>query len=369
MSWRKRLLLRTGPGLLGGITFGDWLALLRDNHFAVDPPYWWRASVITMRSIINSYGRWREEASHNERVEKVSVEPPLFILGIWRSGTTHLQNLFALDSRFASPNWFQVSYPHTFLRSEGKFSRLENFFVPRERIQDNMQFGFEFPAEEEFALCTVTSRSAMLSWVFPRRAANYDRYLTLREVAQDELTQWNAALLWFVKKLTWKYRKPLVLKSPPHTARIRLLLELFPDARFVHIYRNPYVVFQSAAHTHREVMKYVTLQQSIPDVEEQTICQYKEVFDAFFEERGLIPTSHYHEVRFEDLERDPVGQLRSVYEGLGLPDFSQVEPSVSRYTASLTGYKKNVYPEIPPATKSRIVREWRRCFDEWNYPL
>ena len=116
MSWRKRLMLWTGPGLLGGITFGDWFALLRDNHFAVDPAYWWRAAVITMWSMRNSYGRWREEACHHENFRDVPVEPPLFILGIWRSGTTHLQNLFVrprlsfrlteLVSSFLSPYVF-----------------------------------------------------------------------------------------------------------------------------------------------------------------------------------------------------------------------------------------------------------------------
>jgi hypothetical protein len=56
MSWRKQLTLWTGPGLLGGITFGDWLAMLRHNRFAVDLPYWWRAAVITMWSVRNSFG-------------------------------------------------------------------------------------------------------------------------------------------------------------------------------------------------------------------------------------------------------------------------------------------------------------------------
>ena len=35
--------------------------------------------------------------------------------------------------------------------------------------------------------------------------------------------------------------KRIVLKSPAHTARVRVLLELFPKARFVHIIRDPVV--------------------------------------------------------------------------------------------------------------------------------
>ena len=124
MSWREKVLLWTGPGLFAGITFGDWMALLRENRFAIDPAYWWRAAVITLGSLGNSLIRRREEAAYGQRIAATEVEPPLFVLGIWRSGTTHLQNLLAVDRRFATPNWYQVSYPHTFLNTEATSSRL-----------------------------------------------------------------------------------------------------------------------------------------------------------------------------------------------------------------------------------------------------
>ncbi len=131
MSWREQLLLWTGPGLFAGITYGDWLTLLRDNRFAIDPSYWWRAAIITLGSLGNSLVRRREEAVYGRRIAATEVEPPLFVLGIWRSGTTHLQNLLAVDGRFATPNWYQVSYPHTFLTTEATSSRAGAIFVPR----------------------------------------------------------------------------------------------------------------------------------------------------------------------------------------------------------------------------------------------
>ena len=115
MPWRERLFLWIGPGPLAGITIGDWLALLRENAFAVDLPYLWRAAVITVGSFGNSLGRRYEEVAYGRVVASTEIEPPIFVLGIWRSGTTHLQNLLAVDSRFATPNWYQVTYPHTFL--------------------------------------------------------------------------------------------------------------------------------------------------------------------------------------------------------------------------------------------------------------
>ena len=105
------------------------------------------------------------------------------------------------------------------------------------------------------------------------------------------------------------------------------------------------------------------------DLEERSLRQYREVYDAFFEERGLIPKGHFHEVGFEALEADPIGQVRGVYEALALPDFGHVEPALRRYAESLSGYQKNTLPELPPDLRERIAGEWRRCFDEWGYPV
>ena len=111
-----------------------------------------------------------------------------------------------------------------------------------------------------------------------------------------------------MKKLTLRYGRPLVLKSPPHTARIRLLLGLFPDARFVHIHRDPYVVFRSTRHMIRVVQPVFRFQEGpLPDGDDRILGVYTEMYDAYFEQRGLIPEGRLCEVGFEDLERDPVG--------------------------------------------------------------
>jgi hypothetical protein len=94
---------------------------------------------------------------------------------------------------------------------------------------------------------------------------------------------------------------------------------------------------------------------------------YRLKYDAFFEERSLIPAGHYYEIGYEDLERDPLGELRRLYEGLALPSFAEVEPALTKYVASIAGYKKNTFPDLPLELKCRIAESWRRCFDEWNY--
>ena len=165
-----------------------------------------------------------------------------------------------------------------------------------------------------------------------------------------------------------KYQRALLLKSPTHTARVRLLLELFPDARFVHIHRHPYDVFQSFQHYYDTATWYTYLQR--PDraaIDERILRRYTEMHDALRADLPLIPAGRFHEIRFDDLERDPVGQVATLYERLGLAGFAQCEPQLRAYVATLRGYERNRFPPLEPALRARVAREWRHSFEQWGY--
>jgi hypothetical protein len=116
---------------LAGITAGDWWRLLRAHGFAIDACYWHRAAFISFASLMNSLHHAREDRHHAAAVDGVAVPAPLFILGHWRSGTTHLHNLLALDTdHFAFPNTYQVVNPRTFLTTEAVNTRLFAWMVP-----------------------------------------------------------------------------------------------------------------------------------------------------------------------------------------------------------------------------------------------
>ncbi len=365
-----KAVFKTAFTYLGGVTFGDWRRVLRDNGYAVDPPYWPRAAILTGTSLCNSlYRRW-EDHKYGAQLDAVTLQPPLFILGHWRSGTTLLHNLLALDERFTYPNLYQVMHPHTFLTTERLYSRLVRPLLPRTRILDNMAQGVDMPNEDEFAICAASLCSPYMSWSFPRARARYDRYLTFRDVPAEEIARWQEALVRFLKKLTLRCNRSVLLKSPPHTARIRLLLDLFPQARFVHIRRNPYVVFQSMKRATTLLLRAVPFQRAdLAAIDDAIIAQYRAMHDAFFAQRDLVPAGQFHEVAFEDLEVDPVGQVRLIYERLGLPGFDALAPRLEAYAAGLTGYRKNEHATLPPPLRKRLGREWRRCFEEWGYPL
>ena len=369
LSWRERFLIACGPGVLAGITLRDWIRLLSDNQFAVDSPYLMRAAFISLAALINSPFRCVEDWRYGRKLKDVGVPAPIFVLGHWRSGTTHLHYLLAKDHRFAWPTFYEVFYPHTFLCTEGRFSAMQAFLLPEHRAYDNVHLDLSVPCEEEFAMCVQGFCTHYLSGVFPRNSAYYDRFLTLRNLPRDEIEKWKDALDRFLKKLTLKHRKPLILKSPGHTGRIKLLLEMFPQAKFIHIHRNPYAVFRSFVHTHETGLPYGRLQNTRQmDLIARVIWTYREVYDAFFEQRHLIPAGHFHEICFEELERDPMGEIRKLYGALAMPEFAEVEPALHRYVDSQKDYRKNVFAELAPDLRQRVSCEWRRCFEEWGYP-
>ena len=231
-----------------------------------------------------------------------------------------------------------------------------------------MALGAGLPSEDEFAICAMTGLSPYMGWCFPGDGTDYDRYLTFRDAHESEIICWKDALTTFLGKVTVRYGRPLVLKSPPHTARIRLLLGLFPDARFVHIRRDPYVVFRSTRHMIRAAQPLYHLREGpLQDGDDRIITVYNEMNDAYFEQRSLIADGRFCEVAFEDLEREPVGVIRSVYEALGLPGFEDLRPRLEAYLGSIVGYRKNRHDELPEPLRRRIAHEWGRSFDEWGY--
>src|SRR5262249_14212516 len=95
--------------------------------------------------------------------------------------------------------------------------------------------------------------------------------------------------------------------------------------------------------------------------------RYTVLYDSFFEFRSLIPPGRYHEMCFEDLEREPLAEMRRLYAGLGLAGFDAVVPRLHDYRASLGGYRKNEYAELPPPLREAVATSWKRSFDEWRY--
>jgi omega-hydroxy-beta-dihydromenaquinone-9 sulfotransferase len=366
MGWRERMQVTVGPGILAGVTLQQWRAFRRDNP--IDSRYRLRAGSITFNAVVNSAMAKREERQYGAEAESAQIQPPLFILGHWRSGTTYLHHLLSLDTRFSYPTVYQTSYPSTFLTTETRSSRLLGSMLPATRPMDNVRQNFAAPNEDEFAICAMTGLSPCMSWIFPRRADHYDRYLAFDGVDVMELQRWKETFTDFLRKVTLKYDRPLLLKSPPHTARVRILLGMFPYAKFVHIHREPYTVFQSTRHT-MQTMSRITGLQSPPsdELENGIINRYRTMYDRYLEDRKSIPAGRLHEVSFESLECEPLEEMRRLYDALDLGDFAVVEHRIAHHVHSVRDFQKNRFAPLPEETRFAVKDAWQPFFQEWGY--
>jgi hypothetical protein len=349
---------------------GDWIKLLADCELEIAPKYLPRAGLITMASIVNSFLGSLEDFRYGPRIEEVEIEShPLFILGHPRSGTTHLHNLLLLDPEFAAPTLPQVFFPHAFLLTERFLSRTLGSRLPKTRGFDNMELGFGTPQEEELALCSLGAPSSYMSLLLPQRADEYAKCLSLRELSPDDVERWKRIYVKFLRKLTFRFGRRLALKSSPNTARIRTLLELFPEARFVHISRHPYSLFQSYRTFLIYLYKnYAFLQKpDMGDLDDDILEYYTKMYDAFFVDLPLLAKNRFHSLRFEDLEESPLSEMKFLYEALELPGFQAIKPKIESYVERIRRYRKNIYPGLTEAEKSKILFAWRRSFEVWNY--
>jgi hypothetical protein len=163
--------------------------------------------------------------------------------------------------------------------------------------------------------------------------------------------------------------KRLVLKNPINTARVSLLLELFPHAKFIHIHRDPYEVFLSTRHLHQEVLRFTRLQDfSRDDLVGNVIGLYRTVLERFLADKERIPPENFVEIGFADLERDPVGVLRRIYDRLAIPGFAAAAPAFQRYVSAQAYYRRNSFT-IGDDDIALVNRHWRFAFETWGYTM
>src|SRR5258708_2723896 len=229
------------PHMWQGMDFFGWMRLLVRNRFAVHLSCWYIAIIVTLVSVFHTLLRYIQDMWFGERVRQTKLtEPPLFILGHWRTGTTLLHELLIVDERHTYPNTYECLEPNHFLLSEPVLTRLFWFFMPSRRPMDNMASGWDRPQEDEFALCMMGQPSPYLTIAFPNHPPQDQEALDLEELPPRAVRKWKAALLGFMQRITYRRPGRLILKSPTHTCRIKTLLEMFPEAPFVHIRRDPY---------------------------------------------------------------------------------------------------------------------------------
>ena len=359
--------------LITGIELNDWITMLRENQFKVSREYFHRAAWVTGWSMPATILGKIEDAMWGRKLASYEIDPePLFLLGHWRSGTTHLHNLLGRDPNHTFPTVLQVVFPSCFLSTDQLIPALTSGMMDETRTYDNVKQGWEEAAEDEIALAKLTGMSPYISFMFPDNSARYERYVDFQEVTGDERERWKEAFRWFIKKIMISTGgKRVIVKSCTHTARIPLLLEMFPNAKFVHIHRHPYEVFASTLHmrSHTDWENFFQLPED--SVEEtrhvQTALLGRRVFERYLEDRHLIPEENLIELAYDDVCGNEMAVTETIYKQFELPGWEHYKPILEEYLSGIAGYKRNKL-DIDQELKDEVYDEWRLVFDNYEYP-
>ena len=353
---------------LFGISIKNWIQLLEKNG-KIDKDYLMKGIFITLTSILTSPARILFKKLYNSKINNSIIKhPPVIIIGHWRTGTTFLHELLSHDPQFCYVSLWNTMLPDSFLILDPLKNFLANF-LPTKRPMDEIRVDIDGPYEEEAGLAVLNLWSFFHCFHFPRNAEEqFLKSLYFENLNKKEIDQWKKNYIKFMKTVIFANNdKRLLIKNPANTARISMLLELFPDAKFIHIYRNPYIVYLSTIKMRNKVLDELALQNTKKEeIEQQVIEYYKRVMKSYFKQKNQIPKENIIEIKYEDLVSNPVKLIKNIYSQLKIPGIQNALLEMNKYLEKQKNYKTNIY-SIDKKIINRVKSNWNFTIDLWEY--
>jgi len=313
--------------------------------------------------------RAQQMVYHRSLEQVLLPRDPLFILGHWRTGTTWLHELLALDPRHRAPTTYECLNPNHTLLTEGWLKRCTQFVLPAHRPPDAMAVGWDLPQEDEFALMNLGLPSIYTGIAFPNQPWPDQASLELDTLSPADLGRWVDRWSNFLRGLLLRRPGRLVLKSPQHTLRLPTLERVFPHAKYVYLVRDPRSVIPSTIKLWKSLSSvhgYGTpMRETLVD---DVLSLFQRMDERFEQTRGLVPDQRLIVLRYEDFIRDPVAELRRIYEQFNLGDFTAAESRLREAVASKADYKPNRHPP-DEALQAKIAAACGAYADRFGYKL
>lgn len=355
---------------LPGYTFPNFLYLLAENRFKINARYIPRMVYSLALSSIMSPFYIKERLQFDKHIKKLQItKPPLFIIGHWRSGTTFLHNILSHDTNLGYFTTFQAYLPAVFLGNEGLFKPLVSKSIPKKRPMDEVVMNAEFPQEDQYAIGAFSRYSYYHGWCFPQNMELYNNYVCMENLPKETIEDWKLFYLYILKKITLHQKgKQLVLKNQDNTGKIKILLDLFPDAKFIFLYRNPYTLYHSMMKFMRVTIPRFCIQRppSIEYVEEKMMDLYTQITQKYLRERDAIPTGNLIQVRYEQFISQPLSEIQNIYGTLHLPGFQDAASAFKTYLDTQAALRTDSYV-IDDVLKQKIDKKWGFAVREFGY--
>ena len=311
-----------------------------------------------------------ERAIMQSRLPAVDqMAPPVFILGHWRSGTTHLYNIMTKSGDWGYVPPVATGLPWDLFGLARIFRPLLEKALPEHRYIDNIPVTPESPQEDEIAVANMSPLSFYHGIYFPRAFSDFVRRgLFFDGCSEKEINDWRERFLLLMKRLyLYQDEKPLLIKNPVYTGRLSTLRDMFPEAKFIHIHRNPYDVFVSMRNFYAKLLKQFALQgYDHVDIDETILSVYARMMHALEVDAADMPADHYIELRYADLDIRPLDTVEEVYRTLRLPGFDRARPKFEAYLASVKSFEKNRFSYSDEAAE-KVESRLGHFLDKWAY--
>lgn len=305
-------------------------------------------------------------------LHKPAAELPevIFIIGHWRSGTTFLHEMLCLNPDFNFPSTYACMNPHVFPLTEEAMLRRSGSQVAL-RPMDKMTISLASPQEDEFALMSLGAPSPYEGLLFPKAMARGMVVADPADLPEDAQHDWIGILSKFLDKVVArKPGCPVILKSPTHSYRLNLLRRIYPNARFIHIIRNPFDVYNSTMNMWKKMCALYSL-AGLPEKDElqkQVLSNWVRMEEKLDAVIPSLAAESYVRVRYEDLVAQPIKEIEKIYMRLGLKDYAKALPYMEQYVASHATFEKNRFSPTPEEI-NEVRRAWAYIFEKYEYSM
>ncbi|MCR5784264.1 MAG: sulfotransferase [Eubacterium sp.] len=355
-----------------GCRFDKLIKLFKDNDFKIPVNRLPQALLISTVSLVLFIPALLEEAYCSVFVyPKKTKEDPVFILGHWRSGTTYLQNLLSCDEQFAYFDPITTYTNNNALFLHKPIMAVQKDAITQSRPMDNLDYEVDSPSEECFAVANRCGDNIVHIMAFPQNAAHYIDHVVLADKPAKKRNDWCRAYHKVMRKTAYiNGEKRLLVKSPDNTSHIQEILKIYPNAKFVHICRNPYRVIPSMVNMFKMGSEFLSLQDnpSHEDTVDNAVCLYKKLYTQYFNDIKLIPEGNLVEIKYEEFVKSPIEHAEMIYETLDIDGFDEALPAFREYVDSLEDYKVTKHhPE--EYIENAIRNNLGFAFEKFGYEL
>lgn len=269
--------------------------------------------------------RGRPEIVHTQ------LPAPIFVLGLFRSGTTVLHRLLGEDpDNRTLPHWESFDPtpwpegPARAQRTLSRFLKMADVLSPAIKVIHPMD---AFQTDECRGMFTNVFRTPQFNVQY--RVHGYLDWLFAQDARIAYRHHKRQLQLVYTQR---PYGQRLVLKDPTHTYFVEAILEVFPNARFIFIHRDPVDTLSSICSLHAYTRSVFSTDVDAHAIGEELASSYLT--------RGLepavaavdrLPNGRVAHVRAPDLSRDPVGTIEDAYNQLEIELGEHARQSMHEY--------------------------------------